>query len=70
MTNTALPTEERPIRMDPELAAEVNKFLEPLSGKDLKKGRDAVMSVYNSGITGSFGELLAAYRSAIEEATR
>jgi hypothetical protein len=54
--------------MAPELAAEVEKILKPLKGRDLDAGRSAVTRVYRSGMAGGFGDLVAAYREAIEEA--
>jgi hypothetical protein len=68
MTTSALPSETRPIRMDPELAVEIEKILKPLKGDDLERGRAAVMVVYRSSASGSFGQILEAYRTAIEEA--
>lgn len=68
MTTSALPTEKRPIRMDPELAAEVEKLLKPLKGKEREAADEAVMKVYQSGVSGSFGEILEAYQAAVEEA--
>lgn len=64
----ALPTEQRPIRMDPELSERVEKLLEPLAGDDLERAHAAVMKVYHSGRSGSFDEILGHYRTAIEEA--
>lgn len=68
MMTSTLPTEDRPIRMAPDLAEEVEKLLEPLTGEDQEKGRDAVMQVYHSSVSGSFGTIVEAYRTAIEEA--
>lgn len=68
MKSTALPTEPKPIRMDPELANEVDKILKPLKGADLERAHEAVMKVYHSTTSGSFEQIFEAYRSAIEEA--
>lgn len=66
--STALPTEKRPIRMDPELSSEIEKILKPLKGDDLGRAQEAVMKVYHSNVAGSFGDILEAYQTAIEEA--
>lgn len=66
----ALPTEQRPIRMDPELAEQVDALLKPFSGEKLDRAQAAVMKVYESGATGSFGEILERYEAAIEDATQ
>lgn len=68
MTTSTLPTEPRPIRMDPELGERVEKILKPLKGKEREAADAAVMAVYQSGHTGSFSELLERYKSAIAEA--
>ncbi len=82
-TKSALPTEDVPIKMDPDLAAAVSGLLEQLSeeprceeGDDASVelpslralGREAVMGVYRSGCAGVFSELVDQYRKAIEEA--
>jgi hypothetical protein len=63
-----IPTETRPIRIDPEMAERLEAILEPLEGKARKAADAAVMSVYHSGVVGSFGELLERYSEAIAEA--
>lgn len=68
MTTTKLPSEPRPIRMDPELAEAVDEIIKPLKGKDLEAAQAAVMDVYRSNASGKFAELLENYREAIEEA--
>lgn len=68
MSTSTLPTEQRPIRLDPELSAEIEKCIKPLAAKERGAAQAAVMEVYNSGHTGSFGELLELYRDAIAEA--
>lgn len=70
MGATLLPTENRAISMDPELASEVEKLLKPLKGKDLEAARVAVGKVHRSPVSGSFGEILAAYKEAIDEAVK
>lgn len=68
MTTSTLPTEPRPIRIDPELGERIEKLLKPLTGDRRKAADAAVMEVYQSGHTGSFTELLELYESAIAEA--
>ncbi|MFW6331496.1 MAG: hypothetical protein ACOC3J_07210 [Gemmatimonadota bacterium] len=63
-----LPTEHRPIRMDPELATAVEAALEPYSGKDLEKAQKAVLGVYQSANPGSHADLVEQYSAAIAEA--
>lgn len=64
----SLPTEQRPIRMDPDLAKRVDSLLEPYDGEDLDHAQEAVMRVYQSPASGSFGQLVARYEAAIQEA--
>lgn len=68
-TKSALPTEDVPIKMDPDLAAAVSGLLEQLEEEDKAAGTEAVMGVYRSGFAGVFSELVDQYRKAIEEAT-
>lgn len=68
MTTSALPTEPRPIRIDPELGERLEEILKPLNGKQREAADAAVMEVYQSGHTGSFAELVELYESAIAEA--
>lgn len=63
-----LPTEDRPLRMDPDLTAAVEKILKPYKGADLEKARAAVMTVYRSGASGLFADLVEQYRVAVNEA--
>lgn len=65
---TTLPTDERPLIQDPDLAAAVEAEMRGLSGKQLDKARAAIRRVHGSGITGQFGELVAAYAAAIRAA--
>lgn len=65
---TALPTEDRPIQLDPELSSKVEEMLKPYSGRKLEAARAAVLKVYKSGFAGSFGAILGKYETAIEEA--
>jgi hypothetical protein len=61
-----LPTVTRPIKMEPDLAAAVERRLAPLQGKRLERAQDAVRKVYASGFQGSFSQLLARYEDAID----
>lgn len=70
MTTTKLPTEERPIRMDPELQEQVEKILKGYSGKKLESAQEAVRKVYAGGATGSFHEIVDTYRGAVQEAVK
>ena len=63
-----LPREGRTIRMDPDLAQALEDILEPHTGKTLERAQAAIVRVRASGFQGSFGEILEAYRVAIEEA--
>lgn len=63
-----LPTEDRPVRMDPDLAARIEVVLKNYSGKDLEKAQAAIRQVHQSGISGSFSTLVRTYESAIKDA--
>ncbi len=65
---TALPTEQTPIKMDPELAEVVGAFLEDLEGGDRKTGQAVVSEIYRSGFSGVFAEIVERYRAGISEA--
>lgn len=65
---TALPTETRAIRMDPELSERVEALLMDVPDSKREKARKAVMNVYHSAASGTFDELLRLYDAAIEEA--
>jgi hypothetical protein len=66
MTTTKLPTNERPMILDLDMAAAVEKILMPYSGKTLEKAQGAVRRVANSGVQGPFDTVLAAYQSAVQ----
>ena len=68
MTETTLPQETRPIRMDPDLTAAVEGLLEPYDGEELKLAQAAVVEVYHSSVAGVFPDIVKAYESAILEA--
>lgn len=65
---TKLPTDDRPLVRDPDLATQIEKILVPYTGEKLKKAQDAIRRVRMSGTQGPFDMVLAAYRSAIEKA--
>lgn len=67
-TDTPLPVNERPLIQDPDLAHAVETEMHGLSGKKLERARAAIRSVHASGVSGQFGELVAAYTSAIRAA--
>lgn len=66
----SMPTEQRPIRMDPDLFKAVEGLLKAYKGEALERAQEAVRSVKESGHQGQFSELLAKYRDAIEEAAK
>lgn len=63
-----LPTITRPIPIDSDMAAALERRLAPLSGKRLELAQSAVRKVYGSGFQGSFADLLVAYETAIDAA--
>ncbi len=67
-TASPLPVNELPLIRDPDLAAAVEGELKGLSGKKLASAQAAIRQVHGSGITGQFGELVAAYAKAIRAA--
>lgn len=72
MTTTILPTEDRPIQLDPDAAAALEKLIKPhLGTKHETAVYAAVRRVYRSGLTGSFSAMFGAdgyYAEAIKEA--
>lgn len=64
-----LPADARALVRDPDLAAALEKELEPFNGKALDRAQDAIRKVRSSGIVGTFGDVLAAYQKAIRKAT-
>lgn len=69
-TLTKLPTITRPLKMEPDMSAALERRLAPLNGKRLERAQEAIRKVYNSGFQGSFAQLLAKYDEAIEAATK
>jgi hypothetical protein len=60
-----LPTNSRPIILDPDLAAAIERTLEPYNGKALEKAQAAVRKVATSNVQGPFDQVVAAYESAV-----
>lgn len=65
---TKLPTDNRPLVRDPDLAAALERELAPYSGKALERAQTAIRKVRNSGTQGPFSVVLDAYRAAIKNA--
>lgn len=65
---TKLPTEDRPIRLDPGISEQVELLLDPYTGEVLNRARKAVLKVYRSGYSGGFADIVNQYREAIEAA--
>lgn len=63
-----LPANDRPLIQDPDLAAALERELEPLSGKSLERAQAAVRRIHGSALQAPFGTVLAAYQTAIAEA--
>ena len=68
MTPSALPTEDRKIKMDADLEAAIEGLLKGLKGDELTAAQGAVTKIYRSAVVGSFGVLVDAYSEAIDEA--
>lgn len=71
MTATAsskLPMNERPIILDPDLAAAVEDLLAPYTGKALERAQAAVRKVASGAMQGTFSDLVDAYHKAIRGA--
>jgi hypothetical protein len=67
-TLSKLPTSTRPLIVDTDLAAAVERLLAPYSGKALERAQAAVRKVHGSSVQGPFSTVLAAYQSAITAA--
>lgn len=63
-----LPTVERPLIQDPNMAAALERDLAPFHGKSLERRQSAIRSVFASGVIGTTDQLLAAYRAAMDKA--
>lgn len=67
MTTTAskIPTESRPLKMDPDLAAFLEVELAPYSGKALERAQQAIVRVRQKGVSGTWSELTTVYHETI-----
>lgn len=61
-----LPTSDRPLIADRDLAAALEKMLAPFSGAKLEKAQAAVRRVASSAVQGPFSTVLAAYTAALK----
>lgn len=61
-----LPTSDRPLIADRDLAAAVDSLLAPLSGTRLERAQAAVRKVAASAVQGPFTTVLKAYEAAIK----
>lgn len=68
MTATKLPTDTRPLILDPDLAAAVEAMLTPYEGKKLERAQAACRKVHGSAMLGDYSQIVAAYQSAIDKA--
>jgi uncharacterized membrane protein len=67
-TATKLPQSTRPLIQDMDLAAAIERMLEPLTGKTLERAQAACRRVYTTGTPGTFTDMCADYRAAIDAA--
>jgi hypothetical protein len=65
-----LPTSDRPLIRDIDLATAVERLLAPLDGKRLERAQAAVRRVSKSAVQGPFDKIFAAYQSAIRAADK
>ncbi len=65
---TKLPSDGRPMKMDPFLAEALEKELEPYTGNRLERAQKAILQVHKSGFTGTFGQLVEEYGEKIKAA--
>lgn len=70
MTQTLakLPSADRPLIQDPDLAVAVAKLLAPYTGKSLERAQSAVRRVHGSAVQGPFSTIVAAYDAAVKQA--
>lgn len=69
-TTSKLPTSDRPLIRDFDLAVAVEGLLAPLSGKSLERAQAAVRRIAGSAVQGPFGKVLDVYKAAIASAAR
>lgn len=63
-----IPPRGGPLRMMPEIASALEDLLAPFDGAELERKQAAVLAVFRSGVSGSFAEIVATYKAAIEVA--
>lgn len=63
-----LPQSTRPLKMDKDLAAALEGFLRPHTGKALERAQAAILQVRASGIALPFDQLVERYEQAIAAA--
>ncbi|MDX1388274.1 MAG: hypothetical protein R3344_03745 [Acidobacteriota bacterium] len=72
MTTSILPTENKPIKIDPDGATALEKLIKPWLGTEHESAvYAAVRDVYSSGVQGSFAQIFGPdgyYAEAIAEA--
>lgn len=61
-----LPTSDRPLIADRDMAAALESMLAPLSGARLEKAQAAIRKVAGSAVQGPFATVLKAYEAAIK----
>ena len=58
-------TEQRPLRMDPEMSEAVESILKRYRGEKRKKAEAAAVKFYHSGVEGTFAELIEQLDAAV-----
>lgn len=66
IATSKLPTNERPIILDPDLAAAVEDLLRPYNGQRLERAQAAVRKVASGATQGTFSDLVDTYAAAIK----
>jgi hypothetical protein len=70
MGNVTILTEERPLRLAPDLQEALDEILGSYGGKRREIAKRAVLKVYGSGAEGTFAEIVEGYREAIVAAVK
>lgn len=65
-----LPSSDRPLIRDTDLAAAVERLLVPLEGKRLERAQAAIRRVAKSAMQGPFDKVFAAYQAAVRSADK
>lgn len=65
-----LPTSDRPLIGDRDLASALEKLLAPLNGARLERAQAAIRKVAASAVQGPFSTVLKAYEAAIKGAEK